>query len=271
LRVLDYTRVENLLIDYIKYEFNTSGFNKAVINLSGGLDSSVIAYLTVKALGNNNVTGLLLPYKGISSKESVDDAVKISDLLGINYIIKEINDIVDIIERDMFTNINNSKLRKGNVMARVRMMLAFDFSSANDALVMGSSMLTEEILGYFTLWGDHASCIEPMIQLYKTEVFKLAEHLNVPIEIIKKSPSAELWLEDNGELQSDEQELGISYDIIDDILYHIIDKKWDENDFKQNKYDMSSVVEVMNKINKMKYKLELPKHPLKDILNVAIV
>ena len=137
MRVLDYTHVEDKLVNFIKREFKKAGFTKAVVNLSGGLDSSVIAYLTVKSLGKENVMGLLLPYDGISSKESIDYAVKISDILGISHYIININEVVDKFEGNMFNNIQNHKLRKGNVMARVRMMFAFDYSSAHDALVMG--------------------------------------------------------------------------------------------------------------------------------------
>jgi len=229
-------RVIEKKVKELKKYFKDSGFKKAVVGVSGGIDSAVAAILTVKALGAKNVYFLRMPYLGISSKESLILAEKLANNLKLpegNLITIPINKQVDsswkILKK--FKG-GNMKIRKGNLMARERMKILFDLSAVKDAIVAGSEVKDEDLLGYFTIGGDRVSGIEPINNLYKIQVYQIASFFReIPDEILKRAPSPELW-----KGQTDEGEIGASYLEIDTVLSAIenlkISKKEIEKKFR---------------------------------------
>jgi NAD+ synthase len=208
--------VEKILVEFLRNETSRIGLNKAVIGLSGGIDSTVSTYLSVKAFGLENVKVLLMPYK-TSNESSLTDAMTVVNELNISYKKVDITGIVDsAVEATENEQLGN--VRKGNIMARTRMILLYDRSAADKALVIGTSNKTEILLGYTTIFGDSASAINPIGDLYKTQLRDLAEHLNVPQNIIDKQPTADLWAG-----QTDEGELGFTYKEVDEYLFQKID------------------------------------------------
>jgi len=205
-----------ILERFVTAEVGRTGRQRVVVGLSGGVDSAVAATLAVRALGPSRVACLLMPYR-TSSPDSVRDAREAAERLGVAH---ETLDITPVVEG--FTAIcpDPGRLRLGNVMARARMILLFDRSAALDALVLGTSNKTELLLGYGTLHGDMACAINPIGDLYKTQVRALAAHLDVPEAIRAKPPSADLWPD-----QSDEQELGYGYPEIDRLLALLVDAR----------------------------------------------
>jgi len=180
------------------------GERKAVIRISGGLDSGVVAALCVRAIGKEKVIAVLMPYKD----QDVEDGRIVADHLGIKGI--EVN-IGEIINR--FDFIDLDKLGKGNVMARIRMVVLYAFANTFNGLVVGTGNKSEIEIGYFTKYGDGGVDVEPIGDLYKTEIFEMAKLLGIPVKIINKKPSAELW-----EGQTDEDELGLTYKELDAVL-----------------------------------------------------
>ncbi|HRE42144.1 MAG TPA: NAD+ synthase [Ignavibacteria bacterium] len=232
--------LEELLVNFLKNEIHKTGLKKAVIGLSGGIDSAVSTYLTVKALGNENVLCCLMPYK-TSSKNSLDDALLCVDDLKVRHKVIEISGMVDSY-LDEIKDENITNVRKGNIMARCRMIALYDHSAAENALVIGTGNKTEILLGYTTLFGDSASAINPVGDLYKTQLIDLAKHLKIPQSIIDKKPSADLW-----EGQTDEAEMGFSYENVDKYLFLKIDERKSEDEIKKYGFDD----EFMKKVNKM--------------------
>jgi NAD+ synthase len=208
----------SLLVGFLKNETERIGLKKAIIGLSGGIDSAVSAYLSVKALGCKNVTCLIMPYK-TSSPDSTEDAMRVVKDLKVNHRISDITKTVDAALMQCEDD-DISKVRRGNIMARVRMVLLYDESARQNGLVIGTGNKTEILLGYSTIFGDSASAINPVGDLYKTQLRSLAEHLKVPSEILKKKPSADLW-----KGQTDEDELGFTYEQVDQYLYQKVDKR----------------------------------------------
>lgn len=218
---LNYEIVEAILVNFIRNEVQKSGFSKVVLGLSGGVDSAVSCALATKALGKENVLAVMMPYKS-SSADSLSDAQRLIEQLGVESERREITATVDAFFSD---KPNANHLRRGNVMARVRMITLYDISARDSRLVLGTSNKTELLLGYGTLFGDMASAINPIGDLYKTQVWQLAKHLNIPSSIIEKKPSADLW-----EGQSDEAELGFTYREVDDLLYKLVDLRLRDED-----------------------------------------
>jgi len=192
---------------FIKNVFQYKGFNKAIIGISGGLDSAVIAALCCKALGSENVYGYLLPYH---LQIDASDAGDFARQLKIHWEVINMGDIVDATVKYLHTT---DITRIGNIKARTRMIILYDQSVEHNGLVVGTSNLTELMLGYFTLHGDGACALEPIGHLYKTEVRQVAAELGIPQQIIDKAPSAGLW-----EGQTDEEQIGASYETIDYVL-----------------------------------------------------
>jgi NAD+ synthase len=214
-----------VLVNFLYNETTRFGIKRLVIGLSGGIDSTVAAYLAVKALGKKNVLGILMPYK-TSSADSVKDALTVVKALGIKSMIINLTCAVDsLAEND--PDILKNKVRFGNIMARMRMICLYDQSNEFKGLVLGTGNKTEILLGYSTLYGDSASAINPLGDLYKTQVWQLAELLKCPKEIIKKKPSADLW-----KGQTDEGELGFTYKEADELLYYMIDQRYSDEDLK---------------------------------------
>ena len=186
----------------------TKGLCGGVIGLSGGIDSTVVAYLAARALGKENVCGLLLPHGG----QSIEDGRMIAENLGIGYRIVDIKSIVSEFEGISFESFYGY-LSKGNLMARVRMCFLYGVANSENKLVIGTTNRSELAIGYFTKYGDGGVDIEPIAHLYKTQVIELARELEIPEKIILKEPSAEVWYG-----QTDRNELGFDYQTLDAYL-----------------------------------------------------
>ena len=244
--MINYNKVEQILTAFLKNKFKRIGLTKAVIGLSGGIDSTVSAYLTAKALGHENVLCVMMPYK-TSSKNSLADAQKVVKILSVRSKIVEISKMVDAYLDTLEGEV--SIVRKGNVMARMRMIVLYDESAKENGLVVGTSNKTELLLGYSTLHGDSACAINPLGQLYKTQIFELAKHLNVPKEIIDKKPSADLW-----EGQTDEEEMGITYARVDKLLESMVDGGKSNADLQKMGFEMEFIVKVKGMIKRNEFK-----------------
>lgn len=217
---------EHLLTAFIQDEVWKVGYKKVVLGLSGGIDSAVVAALASRALGSENVYAIMMPY-ATSNPDSLADATQVAEHLDIKHSVIEITTMID----SYFTTIaepNAEILRRGNKMARERMSVLYDQSSKLNALVIGTSNKTELLLGYGTIYGDMASALNPIGDLYKHQIYQLAKHLNLPKVVIEKAPSADLW-----EGQTDEQELGYTYDELDCFLYYKYDCRYSEQELAE--------------------------------------
>jgi len=211
---IDGALAERWLVAFLRDELiERRGITHAVLGLSGGIDSAVVAYLAARALGPQNVHAIRMPYK-TSSADSLSDAQRVIDALGINGETIEISDAVDGYLRHAP---DADPRRKGNVMARMRMLVLFDQSARRNALPLGTGNKTERMLGYFTWHADDTPPVNPIGDLFKTQVWALAEHLGVPAQLIHKAPSADL--EAN---QTDEGDIGVTYRTADRILARIL-------------------------------------------------
>ncbi len=247
--VLNMNMVRRLLVGFVKDELNNAGFSKAVIGLSGGIDSAVSAYIAAKALGPKNVMTVMMPYSG-SSPESIQDAMLVVNDLGVR---SERIDITPMVDPFFELHKITSKLRKGNIMSRQRMMILYDVSQRENALVIGTSNKTESLLGYGTLFGDMASAVNPLGDLYKTHVWQLAEELGVPEPIIKKKPSADLW-----QGQTDEGELGFTYREVDKLLYLMVDERRSDEELLEAGFSATFISAVKKKIRINQFKRRPP-------------
>lgn len=246
---LDLEKTRDMLVNFLRDEVHKIGFKKVILGLSGGIDSALVAFLAAEAFGAENVYTVMMPYK-TSSKESVEHAELVVKATGIHTKKVEITPMVDpyfAMNEDM------SSLRKGNMMARTRMNVLFDNSAKEGALVLGTSNRTEILLGYSTQFGDSASAINPIGDLYKAQVWALSEFMGVPKEVIDKKPSADLW-----EGQTDEQELGFSYRMADEILYYLTDERMRPEEVAALGYDENIIKSVIRRMKTAQYKRKLP-------------
>lgn len=241
-------RAREKIVEFIRKQIKEAGLSKAVFGLSGGLDSSIIAYLAKEALGAENVYGIVLPYK-ITGREDVEDVKGIIETLGINPVEIDITPVVD----SFFTSLKDTdKIRKGNIMARTRMILLYNQAAKYKALVLGTSNKTELLLGYFTKYGDGGVDLEPLGDLYKTQVRQLAKDLGVPDRIIKKTPTAGLWPG-----QTDEGELGFTYEEVDKLLYYMLDEKKNDEELIKLGCKEEFIEKVRDKIKNTEHKRKL--------------
>jgi len=231
--------------DYVR----KCGFHSVLLGLSGGIDSAVSCALAVKALGKEQVLAIRLPYKN-SSPDSLEHAQLLIDQLGCPSVTIPITEMVDpLIERFL----DMGHVRAGNIMARVRMILAYDQSEAFKGIVIGTSNKTEILLGYTTWYGDSACGINPIGDLYKTQLRQLAQALAIPEVIISKVPTADLWAG-----QTDEGELGFSYESVDRLLYLLIDQRARPEECLEAGFDQKFVQEVVERVRKSQFKRMLP-------------
>ncbi|MBL8160907.1 MAG: NAD+ synthase, partial [Anaerolineae bacterium] len=226
-----------------------AGMQRAVIGLSGGVDSALSAYLAAEALGAQNVLAVRMPYK-TSAVASLNDAGLVIEALGLPHLDIPITPMADpLIER--FPDMSN--LRKGNIMARLRMVTLYDQSVAWGGLVMGTSNKTEFLLGYSTIYGDSGVALQPIADLYKAQVRQLSAALGVPQPILDKAPSADLW-----EGQTDEGELGFTYNDVDQALFLLVDERYTVDEVAEEGFERSFVEKVWKRVKANHYKRTMP-------------
>ena len=248
-----------ILAGFIKSEITRVGMSRAIIGLSGGLDSALSCALAVEALGRENVLAVRMPYKA-SSKDSLDHAQLLIDQLQIPNKTIEITDMVEPLFK-LDHEITN--MRKGNIMARERMIVLYDQSEAFKGLVIGTSNKTEILLGYSTMYGDSASAMNPLGDLYKTQVRQLSRAMNIPAPIIDKAPSADLWAD-----QTDEKELGFTYDEVDKLLYLLVDQRYSPQEAIEAGFNEKFVNVVTTRIRRNQFKRMQP--PIAKVSNRTI-
>jgi NAD+ synthase len=241
--------VVEVLTRFIREEVTNAGFHRVVIGISGGVDSSTSAFLAARALGSKNIWGIIMPYK-TSNPESIRHAGEVVEKTGIRSETVEITPMVDAYFEK---NPDADSIRRGNVMARQRMIVLYDKSAEHEGLVLGTGNKTESLLGYTTLWGDMACGINPLGDLYKTQVRQLARFLEVPDEIIDKPPSADLYAG-----QTDEAELGFTYQEADRLLYLMVDRRLEVSQLVEAGYEEEFIRKVLERVQKTQYKRRMP-------------
>jgi len=243
-------QIYGALINGIKEYFKKNKFGKAVIGLSGGIDSALSAKLVADAIGKENVTTLIMPVKGLSSEENIMDAVELCTLNGVDYSLIYIDEFIKEFEK---VDWEQSKVAKMNTISRVRAVILYSYANSNNALVIGTSNKTEILLGYFTKYGDGAVDIEVIGDLFKTEVKELAKFLGISEKIINKVPTAELYPG-----QTDEGELGASYDKLDAILRLYIEEKNSINTIIKKGFNKKIVENIIERIKLNEHKRTMP-------------
>ena len=238
-----------ILTGFIRDSVAKAGMSRAVIGLSGGIDSAVSAYLSAKALGADQVLALRMPYS-TSSADSMNDAQAVIEDLQLPQLTVPISEMADaLIKR--FPDMN--RLRRGNIMARMRMIALYDQSMAWGGLVMGTSNKTEFLLGYSTIYGDSGVALHPIADLYKCQVRQMARYLAVPSAIIDKPPSADLWAG-----QTDEDELGFSYDDADQALFLLVDERYTVDEVIAEGFERDFVLKIWERVKANHYKRTMP-------------
>lgn len=238
---------------FIRSQLEQTGFGRLVVGLSGGIDSATVAYLAARAIGQDNLLAVRMPYR-TSSPDAETDAMRVVTSLGCRTELVEITPMVE----PMLALISDGdeaalRVRRGNVMARQRMIVLYDRSAGFDALVAGTGNKTEALLGYGTLYGDMACAIAPIGDLYKSQLRAVAEALGVPGEIVAKPPSADLWPG-----QTDEDELGAGYDDLDRILFALVDRRWSVERCAKAGLDPALVAWVADRVARNEFKRQLP-------------
>jgi NAD+ synthase len=248
-----------VLVKFIRDTVYKNNFKNGIIGVSGGIDSAVILALTRRALGNDCTFALLMPYK-LSSDDSLAHGINICDQLNVKYETIDISPSVDAYFDRFGTG---EKVLIGNKCARERMSVLFDFSVRKKALVIGTSNKSELLIGYSTLYGDSAAAFLPIGDLYKTQVFAIAEYLKIPEAIIKKKPTADLW-----ENQTDESEIGVTYKELDEILFNLIEKRKRVGEIEKMGYSRATIDKIRHMIIDSQFKRTMP--PVAKIQNRAI-
>jgi NAD+ synthase len=241
--------LRKLLVGFVRDEVQKVGVSKVVLGLSGGIDSALVAFIAAEALGPENVHAICMPYK-TSNPESEEHARLVASACGINFSVVPITAMVDAYF-DMFPDADN--MRRGNKMARERMTILFDNSALLRALVLGTSNKTELLLGYGTLYGDMASALNPIGDIYKTQVWQLSAKMGIPSEVIEKQPSADLWAG-----QTDEEELGFSYRHVDELLYRMVDHRLTKSELVAEGFEEEFINSIYSKIQNSHFKRRLP-------------
>jgi NAD+ synthase len=248
-----------ILTGFIHTEITRAGFSRAVVGVSGGVDSGLSCTLAAEALGPENVLAVRMPYE-TSSPDSLEHAQLLIDTLGVNSLTVPITDMVD----PLFARFPDADhIRKGNAMARARMIVLYDQSQAFEGLVVGTGNKTEILLGYTTLYGDSACAMNPLGDLYKTQVRQLARAMEMPDVIIDKPPSADLWVG-----QTDEGELGFTYAEVDQLLYLLVDERYSPDDCIAEGFSENFVMAVIGLIKKNHFKRVMP--PIAKLSNRTV-
>ncbi len=256
---LNCEKTKSTIVDFIKSKVSESKTDGIILGLSGGIDSTLAAYLACEAVGKDNVYGVIMPSTTTPTEDKIH-GIEVAQKLGIRYTEVPIDTILN--EYLSVTQLDKNNLAIGNLKARIRMSIIYYYANLKNYLVCGTGNRSEILIGYFTKHGDGACDIEPIGDLYKTDVFKLSAFLDVSKEIINKPPRAGLW--DN---QTDEKEIGMSYELLDQILYlntekdMTHDKIAEELDISVDDVDM-----IINKMIRSEHKSKVPESPKKTIL-----
>jgi NAD+ synthase len=250
---IDAASALEVITAFIRSQAQQTGFSRLVVGLSGGVDSATVAFLAARAIGADNLLAVRMPYRS-SSPDSEADAMLVVTALGCRTEKVDITPMVDpmlaLIDGDAEAAL---QVRRGNVMARQRMIVLYDRSVAFDALVAGTGNKTEALLGYSTLYGDMACAFAPIGDLYKSQLRAVAGVLGVPEQILAKPPSADLWPG-----QTDEGELGASYDDLDRILFALVDRRWSAERCVAAGLDARLVTWVAQRVARNEFKRQMP-------------
>jgi NAD+ synthase len=246
---VDCALVTEILTGFVREEVRKVGFERGVVGLSGGIDSALTLAVVCRALGPQNALPVIMPYRA-SSPASERDARLVAAQLGTTPLVVDISPQIDAYF-DRYPDADRN--RRGNKMARERMSILYDLSLARAALVVGTSNKTELLLGYGTIHGDMAHALNPLGDLYKTQIFALARHLGLPAAVIEKAPSADLW-----EGQSDENELGFEYAAVDQLLHQMIDERRTRAELHGLGFDDAFVKQIQRRVRDSQYKRRPP-------------
>jgi len=248
-----------ILTRFIHSEVTRAGFSRAVVGVSGGVDSAVSCFLAAEALGRENVLGVTMPYK-TSLIDSLEHAQLVIDAAGVQHETVEITSMVD----PLFEHFPEAgHVRRGNAMARARMIVLYDKSAAFNGLVIGTGNKTEILLGYTTQYGDAACAINPVGDLYKTQLRQLARELDVPRPILDKPPTADLWPD-----QTDEGELGFTYAHVDQLLYLLVDQRYRPEECIAAGFEEAFVRQVLQRVRRNHFKRVMP--PIAKLSNRTV-
>jgi NAD+ synthase len=241
-----------VLTDFIRDAVATSATEGVVVGLSGGVDSALAAALATRALGPARVHAFVLPYR-ISNPESARDACLVAKQLGVDHRLIDISPMVDpYFALEIPGEGEEDRRRRGNKLARERMAILFDQAKKLGCLVLGTSNKTEILLGYSTVFGDNASSLNPLGDLYKQQVWRLAQHLALPRQVVAKQPSADLWPG-----QTDEEELGLTYEVADEVLYLLFDLGLRPAEVVERGYEEAAVRRIVRLEQANRYKRRL--------------
>jgi NAD+ synthase len=246
---LDADATRRTIARFIRDELAVAGFKRAVLGVSGGIDSALVCFLAAEALGPENVLAVTMPYAS-SSPESLADALQVIAATGVQHQHFEITPMVEPL---FAATPDIDRRRRGNAMARTRMIVLYDRSEAFQGLVLGTGNKTEVLLGYSTLYGDAACAVAPIADLYKTQVRQLAAAMGVPDSVRQKPPTADLWPG-----QTDEGEIGLSYAEADSILYLLFDRALPPAAVIARGYTEAQVERIRTMVQRSQYKRCLP-------------
>lgn len=252
---IDAAKTTGDIAAFLRDAFQKAGFSRATVASSGGVDSSASLALTVRALGAGNVFPLLMPYGDLNAQGDADARAVIT-MLGIPHGNATMVDIRPLVDQIVSLDPAMDHIRRGNVMARVRMTVLYDHAKKHNALVVGTENRSEHLLGYFTRFGDEASDIEPLRNLYKTQVYELARFFGIPKPILEKKPTAGLW-----EGQTDEGEFGFTYKEADEILFFLYDEKKSVEEIVASGIERAVVEKIKAWVEKNSFKHRLPVVP----------
>jgi NAD+ synthase len=257
--LIDAAVARRILVEFVHDEITRTGLKRAVVGLSGGIDSALACTLAAEALGPENVLAVCMPYAS-SSPASLGDAQRVIQATGVQSETFEITDMV----RPLIASLPaGQEKRAGNAMARARMIVLYDRSAGFNGLVVGTSNKTEILLGYSTLFGDSASALNPLGDLYKTQLRQLAAHMQLPAAVLAKAPSADLWVG-----QTDETELGFTYERVDQLLYLLVDQRYQPEECVAAGFEAEFVRQVLLQIRRNQFKRMLP--PIAKLSNRTV-
>ena len=256
---IDVEKTKNDIVEFVQNKVSEANADGLVIGLSGGIDSTVAAFLACEAVGKENVFGVVMPSTTTPTEDKLHGTT-IAQLLGINHKEMAIDSILN--EFLSVAQLEEDKLAIGNLKARIRMSIIYFYANSKNYLVTGTGNKSEIVIGYFTKHGDGACDIEPIGDLYKTDVFELAKYLGVPQEIIDKPPRAGLWNN-----QTDEDEIGMTYELLDKILYRYIEKDFDADSIaKELDIEIDEVNNIIDRVKRNHHKSTVPESPKKTLM-----